>query len=183
MSNVRFISDIHLGHAFVASDRGFNDIFEHDEHIIDHWNRTVHKKDVTYIVGDVTMETNFHYYQLDRLAGRKIVIGGNHDNRKHIKELLKYVESIIGVLDYKGYWITHIPMHTRELYNNPYKVKRLGNIHGHVHKYYIEDPYYYNVCAEAVHYKPRTITELIARNKQIFKDDKLIEDALMQPWI
>ncbi len=184
MSNVRIISDLHFGHKWMASHRNFNDEFHHDEHIIDYWNRTVHKKDLTFIVGDVTMESEKHFYRLDALNGRKVVVGGNHDCRKHTHELLKYVDSITGVLDYKGFWITHFPIHVRELYDNHYKVIRRGNIHGHVHGHSINDKYYYNVSAEALHYVPRTIDELIERNKQIFdKEDNLIENFLLEPWI
>lgn len=183
MSNVRFISDLHFGHKFMASHRGFNDVFEHDEHIVDYWNRNVHPKDLTFIVGDITMETDKWYFYLDQLKGRKVVIGGNHDLRKHSAELLTHVESIIGVLDYKGYCITHIPIHPIELYDNNYKTKYRGNLYGHTHSKIIDDPYYYTLDAKALNYIPRTIDQLILRQDQIFKEGKLIEDAMMQPWI
>ena len=44
MSQVRFISDLHFGHKFMASHRKFHDEFYHDEHIIDSWNKVVHKR-------------------------------------------------------------------------------------------------------------------------------------------
>jgi len=71
MSNVHFISDLHLGHKNMAIKRGFSSVLEHDEYIILQWNKKVHKNDVTYILGDVTMETHNNYYLLNSLKGKK----------------------------------------------------------------------------------------------------------------
>jgi calcineurin-like phosphoesterase family protein len=157
MSTVRLISDPHFGDTNMAHHRGFQDEYYQDEYIIEQWNRIVkNKRDLTFILGDITMEKSFWYYQLDRLNGRKIVVGGNHDNYKHTAELLKYVESVAGIIQYKGFLLTHCPIHTHELYD-----RFRGNIHGHVHENTLQDPRYYNVSAEAIGYRPKTIDELI----------------------
>jgi calcineurin-like phosphoesterase family protein len=128
MSTVRFIADLHLSHANMATRRGFSTIEEHDEHIIAKWNSVVHKRDVTYILGDVTMEKSSPYPLLDRLNGLKHVVLGNHDRRQDVKKLLEYVESVAGMINYKGVILTHAPIHPRELeYRFPV------NIHGHIH--------------------------------------------------
>lgn len=157
----------------MAQHRGFNDEFYHDEHLIDQWNRAVHKKDLTFILGDVTMETPKHYYQLDRLNGRKIVVLGNHDMPQHTRELLKYVETVAGMIDYKGFCLTHAPIHPNEI--SFYR----GNIHAHIHEndldeLYVESRYgddgevglptvdkYYNVDAKRIDFRPKTIEELL----------------------
>jgi calcineurin-like phosphoesterase family protein len=61
MSIVRFIADLHLSHENMAKRRGFSTIEEHDEHIIEKWNSVVHKRDITYILGDITMEKSSPY--------------------------------------------------------------------------------------------------------------------------
>jgi calcineurin-like phosphoesterase family protein len=174
MSNVRFIGCLHLGHKWMAIHRGFEDVHKHDENLIDSWNSVVHKRDLTYILGDVTMETDEHYYQLDRLNGRKIVVLGNHDMPKHTKKLLDYVESVAGMVDYKGFILTHCPIHPNEI-----SFCR-GNIHAHIHENKLHeveilDRYgdspddiknttlykYYNVDAHLIGYKPKTIEELL----------------------
>jgi calcineurin-like phosphoesterase family protein len=127
MSNVRFIGCLHFGHKALATWRGFQDEFYHDEYLISQWNKVVHKKDLTYILGDLTMETSKHYYQLDRLNGRKIVVLGNHDRHQDIKDLLKYVDSVAGAVDYKGCLLTHVPIHPDEIHFY-YK-----NLHAHIH--------------------------------------------------
>lgn len=175
MSVVRFIGCLHLGHESMAVHyRGFTDSYHHDEKLIHDWNLTVHKKDLVYILGDITMETPEHYYKLDRLNGRKKVILGNHDRAKDVPELLKYVESVAGMEHYKGFWLTHCPVHPQEL--NFVK----GNIHAHVHNQGVvysevkvdywgkkdiikssSDLLYYNVDAQLINFRPKSIEELL----------------------
>lgn len=162
MSNVYFISDLHFGHKGMAQKyRKFQDEFSHDEHIIEQWNKTVKsKKDLTFILGDITMKKSFYYYQLDRLNGKKKVILGNHDRIQDVHELLKYVESVAGMMEYKGHILTHCPIHPQEL-------RRWGkNIHGHLHENFvmngdIRDDRYINACCDVLDYRPRTLEELL----------------------
>ena len=169
MSTVRFIADLHLGHANMAKRRGFSSVEEHDEYIIKKWNSVVVKRDLTYVLGDVTMESAKSYPLLDKLNGRKIVVGGNHDKPAHTKELLKHVDSIAGMVQYKGIFLTHCPVHPREM---EYRIKH--NIHGHIHENYVEyafrlfgikilsrvDRRYHCVSCEHVDYTPKTLKEL-----------------------
>lgn len=171
MSNVRFIGCLHLGHEWMAKHRGFQDSFMHDDYLIRQWNKTVHKKDITYILGDVTMESEEFYKQLDYLNGRKIVVLGNHDLHQHTRELLNHVESVAGMVDYKGFCLTHAPIHPSEI--SFYR----GNIHAHIHENKLEhltvkDRYsninylnttgkYFNVDAKLIDFKPKTIEELL----------------------
>jgi len=166
MATVRFIADLHLSHLNMATRRGFSTVEEHDEHIIERWNSVVHKRDVTYILGDVTMEKSAPYALLNRLNGLKHVVLGNHDRRQDVKKLLEYVESVAGMIQYKGVILTHAPIHTREL---EYRFKY--NVHGHIHNnqvmlFHPDDPYqspnpsYICVSCERVSYLPKTLEEL-----------------------
>ena len=110
MCTVYAFSDPHLGHKGMAEYRGFSSVEEHDDHLIAQWNSVVKsKRDLVYILGDITLENSRYYHLLDRLMGRKIVVLGNHDKPKDVAELLKYVESVAGVIEYKGYLLSHIP--------------------------------------------------------------------------
>jgi len=123
-----FIGCLHFGHTSIAKHRGFADEFEHDEYLIEQWNSVVtSKKDIVYILGDITMEKSFWYYQLDRLNGIKHVVLGNHDRRQDVPELLKYVETVGGAVDWKGYMLTHVPIHPNEV------VFYKANLHAHIH--------------------------------------------------
>lgn len=155
MNTVRFISDLHLSHSNMIAHRGFSSVEEHDEYIIGRWNKVVTKKDVTYILGDITMEKKSPYPLLDRLNGIKHVVLGNHDRLQDVSELLKHVHSVSGCVKYKGLILTHIPIRESEITGFFYK-----NIHGHVHEKSVPDPLYVNVSCEAVDYMPKTLLEL-----------------------
>jgi len=157
MCVVRFIADLHFGHKGLAQNlRGFQDEYYHDEFIIDSWNRVVGKKDLTYILGDVTMEKKDSYYQLNRLNGSKYIILGNHDLMQHVPELLKYADKVGGMVQYKGHILTHCPIHPSEL-------RDWGkNIHGHIHKLTIPDDRYICVSCENVNYTPQTLEQLLS---------------------
>lgn len=172
--SVRFLGCTHLGHEGVARWRNFNSVEEHDEYLIKQWNSVVtSKKDITVILGDVTMENSKNYYKLDLLNGRKKVVMGNHDLGRDSKELLNYVESLHGAYAYKGYILTHIPIHPNEVHF--YR----SNLHCHIHhnnkleEAYVHDRYkdegsaikpslhkYWNVDAMLLDFKPRTLEEL-----------------------
>lgn len=153
-------SDPHFGHDnMVARYRTqFKSTKEHDETIIRNWNSVVSKRDKVYILGDITMENRKFYHLLGRLNGLKIVVGGNHDKESDAKELLKYVDKIVGVVKYKQYWLTHIPIHSSEL-------RGKKNIHGHIHNRHIKrfgfkDRRYINVSMDVIDYTPVKIDEL-----------------------
>lgn len=153
---IRFIADLHLSHQNMALRRGFSSVEEHDAHIIEKWNSVVYKRDITYILGDITMEKKDPYHLLDKLAGIKHVVLGNHDRHQHVSELLKHVQSVSGMKNYKGFFLTHCPVHPTEI---TYRGIR-GNIHGHVHANVLSDPGYYCVSCEVVDYTPVSLADL-----------------------
>jgi calcineurin-like phosphoesterase family protein len=148
----------------MATRRGFETVEDHDEHVIAQWNSVVSKRDVTYVLGDVTMEKSGSYPLLDRLNGLKHVVLGNHDRRQDVRKLLEHVESVAGMVNYKGVILTHCPIHPMEL---EYRFPK--NIHGHIHDNYVRlmgsgledpDPRYICVSCERVDYVPKTLEEL-----------------------
>jgi len=169
MAQVRFIADLHFGHVNMAVKRGFATVEEHDEHIISQWNSVVKKQDLTWILGDVTMESAKPYPLLARLNGMKKVVLGNHDRPRDIPELLKYVQCVSGLTRYKGIWLSHCPVHPMEL---EHRVPRV--IHGHIHENIVEkqitfmgfnlykqmDRRYHGVSCEQVDYTPKTLEQL-----------------------
>ena len=172
MSNVKFIGCLHLGHEWMARYRGFKNSQEHDEFLIKTWNEHVNKRDVVYILGDISMHDKTQYPKLNLLNGRKRVVLGNHDSPEDVPELLQYVETVAGMIDYKGYTLTHAPIHPNEL------SFCIGNIHAHIHHKNVLDSvtvrdrygdvpgeilianpykYYMNVDAKLVNFIPQTL--------------------------
>ena len=160
-------SDPHFHHENMAKKRGFSSAEEMNELIVKNWNNTISKHDCVFLLGDITMEKK-QYEILSRLKGVIHVVLGNHDQRQHVQELLKYVNSVSGIIDYKKKAIlTHCPIHPSQL-----EFRYSYNIHGHVHensvldiyedpKFKIQDPRYINVCAEMINYTPVEFLKLI----------------------
>lgn len=172
MSNVRFIGCLHFGHEKIAKMRGFKDSFDHDRHLISMWNKTVSKRDLTFILGDVTMEDPDYYCYLNQMNGRKIVVMGNHDLHRDVRQLLKHVESVAGMIKYKGFFLTHAPIHPNDL------GRCKGNIHAHIHENKLIEVMaeshwkdsdseivptlhkYYNVDAKMIDFIPKSLIDL-----------------------
>ena len=161
MSVIRYCSDPHFGHKNMAIRRGFENEHQMNEHIVKCWNSVVSKKDVTYILGDITMEKATEYYWLGMLNGIKKVILGNHDEPQHVPKLLEYVNSVAAMKYLKdkqfgNIILTHAPIHPQEL------EYRWGiNMHGHVHSNTLKDKRYINVSLEVIDYTPKLLSELI----------------------
>lgn len=161
-ANIYVISDLHLSHHNMAISRGFDNIEQHDNHIIDSWNKVINKQDTVWILGDITMEKSGPYELLSKLKGYKRVILGNHDQPQHIQELKKYVNSICAYHQYKHLMLSHIPIHPSEF---EYRINK--NIHGHLHFKnimkcgLIKDDRYVNVCCEQVNYTPVLLKSLL----------------------
>ena len=158
MSLLYVCSDLHLGHINLALNlRGFHTVGDHDQYIIDSWNAIIKKRDVVWILGDITMETKKHYHLLSKLNGMKNVVLGNHDLPKDIHYLQKYVNKICGVYEYKNLILTHMPVDISVMAHN----KWLKNIHGHDHhNEYISDRHF-NVTMEAIRFTPVLISKFL----------------------
>lgn len=155
MSQVLFISDLHLGHrkvleytanaAHLGAYRGGSNVDEHDKWVIERMlSVRPTKTTVWWILGDVAMDPK-KLYMLDKVPGRKNLIMGNHDDLG-ARTYLPHFYAIRGPMKRYGMWLTHIPMHEKELFG-------LVNIHGHTHYNLLAgNPSYFNACIE---YLPR----------------------------
>ena len=156
MSKTFLISDTHFGHANILTFkkqngdplRSFHNIVEHDEHLIEQWNKTVSPNDKVYHLGDVGFK-NFTALGviLSRLNGTKVLIKGNHDNFK-LSQYQQYFKDVRASHQLDKFILTHIPIH-------PQSIGRWkANIHGHLHANTLDDPRYFNVSVEQINYTP-----------------------------
>ena len=171
MADIYFISDPHFGHINMALKRGFDTVEEHDELIVSNWNKVITKRDVVYLLGDITMEKG-NYDVLDRLNGIIKVVLGNHDMPQHVPKLLEKVNKVSGCIKWKDCILTHIPIHPMEIDRFRY------NIHGHIHEYDTGHPKYINVSCETIGYTPRTFEELIEKRTWIMEK----ENSRLMAW-
>ena len=89
-----YSADLHINHENILKycDRPFSSSNEMDEKIIENWNKKVTGKDITYILGDFAFyktDAEFEYIKkiFNALQGKKILIVGNHDKKRTIKDL------------------------------------------------------------------------------------------------
>lgn len=164
MSRVFFISDLHLGHKNVlgfSPDRDGDTVDEHDGVLVAKWNLTVHKRDTVYVLGDVCFEVS-KLSLLDSMQGTKHLIIGNHD-KFQTRLYLKYFKSVHGFRTYKGFWVSHAPIHPDEL-------RGRRNIHGHVHSKIVTrsngtpDTRYIPVCVEQTNGYPILFDDIKERH-------------------
>jgi calcineurin-like phosphoesterase family protein len=138
--------------------------------IMDQWDKTITKRDIVYVMGDAAF-TQGGLDDIGRLAGRKILVRGNHDLLP-TESYLEVFEEVYGLLAYKGLWLSHAPIHPDELYGRT-------NVHGHCHRggptgvynswgdnrgFTIGSPAtYFNTCAEHLPtpYKPIRMDEMM----------------------
>ena len=148
MSEVFFISDLHIGHKNIHKFRVFPKEFsceeDHREYIKKCWNDTISKRDVVWVLGDVIFKEELIPF-LDQLKGSKRLILGNHD--LEARHYIGHADFVGGMARYKGFWLTHCPIHPQELRGH-------FNIHGHVHGQTLYDRRYFNACPENHGYSP-----------------------------
>lgn len=130
----RFVTaDLHLGHSkiteFLKDDdtklRPWDTVEEMNAALIKNWNETVGPDDLVYVLGDFTVNKK-HIWMARELAGRKILVKGNHDNGS-LAEYAEYFEDVVACVVRKNAILTHIPVHTSQLGRFKH------NIHGHLH--------------------------------------------------
>lgn len=169
MANLFFISDTHFGHAniinFKRNDgtplRPFSSIQEHDEFIVEHWNRLVRPQDHIYHLGDVCVKSD-QLGILKRCNGHKRLVRGNHDIFK-TRMYMNYFEEIYGVRIFveHGFACSHIPLHPDSLNRRGWSV----NVHGHTHANRVllnekPDPRYIPISCEHTAYMPVSLEEI-----------------------
>ena len=101
---VWFTSDLHFGHKNVINycNRPWLTVDEMHAGIIKIWNKTVHPKDIVYVLGDFSLNPKWSREIIPKLNGHKRLIAGNHDacfpnklgqgDRKTEKMREKYLE-------------------------------------------------------------------------------------------
>lgn len=169
---IYFTSDLHFGHnrEFVYKPRGFNSIEEHDEALIKNWNEMITDEDEVYILGDLMLGDNAHGIEcLNRLAGKKHYIIGNHDTARRIELYAQngiICDGYASYLKYNGYhlYLSHYPTMTGNLEKESLK-QCTCNLFGHTHQktlFYQDMPFMYNVGVDAHDCHPVLIDAIIA---------------------
>ena len=139
MSNTFFTSDLHHEHKRIVefTKRGEDTTTEHhSEWLTEVWNNQVKAGDLVYHLGDLSFAKKYEDIAkwVRTLNGQKILIKGNHDDRKVLDQLVKD-KLIQAWYDYKeikvkdqAICLFHFPMSSwhKQGYGS-------WNLHGHCH--------------------------------------------------
>lgn len=143
VENIYFTSDTHFGHANIIKycNRPYVNHWEHDEDLINRWNKVVKKNDHIYHLGDFGLAAPGYLIEImKRLNGKIYFIRGNHD--KNTFAALKKYNRFEWAKDYfnlkvmdpevsEGYqrlFLIHYPMISWESSH-----RGSWNLHGHHH--------------------------------------------------
>jgi len=169
VSNVYFISDLHLGHEgalkWARDFREGNNAREMNEWLVHQWNSVVKsKKDVVWVLGDVAMSLGDMHDCLFKMNGRKKLCLGSHDEYP-LFHYLYHFEEVCAYRKYKGFWLSHMPIHEFDMV----KTRVRGSIHGHLHQNKIDDTRYHNVCVEHCAGKPIPFKSILEYHESVNK--------------
>lgn len=155
-----FTSDLHFCHdrEFLFKPRGFDNIDEMNNAIVERWNNAVDEYDEVYILGDLMLNNNAKGEDLIRsLNGRLHIVIGNHDTDNRV-EIYRAIPSVVEItyatmIKYEKlhFFLTHYPCLTGNLEKEHLSQMTL-NLFGHTHskELFFEDrPYMYNVSLDA----------------------------------
>lgn len=140
MNKIYFTSDLHFCHdrGFIYEPRGFSNVHDMNEAIIENFNEVMDWTDKLYILGDCFLNDNKEGMKLmARLPGEKYIIYGNHDTDTR-QTLMGEKFHCLGhahLQKFGGYtfYLSHYPTITSNYdVDKPLK-RRVINLCGHSH--------------------------------------------------
>lgn len=167
MSNVYFISDLHLGHEgslnWARDYREGETMEEMHDWLVSQWNSVVkNKRDLVWVLGDISFDIE-SLLVLNQMNGRKKMVQGNHDPFQH-SVYKDYFEKVVAYEKYKGFWLSHMPIDEFDIVN----CRVRGNIHGHLHQSVTGKSHHCNVCVEQCKGVPVNFQHIL----EYFKEDR-----------
>ena len=169
---IYYTSDLHIGHENIIRlcKRPYSNAREMGVDIIKKWNNKVTPNDTVYILGDM-----FFKYEdievvntiLKQLNGKKILIKGNHDNFLNQIKWQDYFSAVKDTMKIKDNGrdvvLMHYPIEEWDgFFRGSY------HLYGHVHNSdngLRKIDRRYNVGVDVNDFEPKTLDELIERNK------------------
>jgi calcineurin-like phosphoesterase family protein len=131
MNQVYFTSDLHLGHKNIIQycQRPFASVEEMDHALIRAWNARVGPQDMVYVLGDFAFESRARSKAaLAQLAGRKILIRGNHDQEKDDEGWDEVHDALLFEVGNTRFYLHHYPLR-----DWPGRWHNVIHLYGHVH--------------------------------------------------
>lgn len=169
--NTVFWSDGHVDHLRACKERGFETVEAFQEYYGDTWCKHVTPRTIIYCVGDMALYHEGLIF-LKKLPGRKILIGGNHDNERqnNTRDLLEVYDEIYGCFKHpkSPIFMAHVPSH-------PAQLRGRLMVHGHTHREVIQDERYINVCFDQLPNGPVSIEDIVSGKYRSYRKPTLVE--------
>lgn len=173
-----FSADTHFGHdkPFLYEPRGFTNVKDMNEAIIENWNSVVKPGDITYLLGDVMLGDNDAGIEcLKQLNGQIFIIWGNHctDTRKNLiftdertrHKMLGGWYAFMIKHGKQSIYLSHYPTLTAN-FDQKHFSQHVIALHGHTHqqKNWINplNPFTYHVGLDSHNCTPVSIEEVIS---------------------
>jgi len=177
MSKVFVIGDTHFLHDNIVKycDRPEN----HEEIMIENWQRVVTDEDVVFHVGDIAAAIRGREDRLveifKSLPGKKFLAKGNHDHKstKFYKEMLGF-EEVAPWFILDDILLCHYPLVINQ-YSKEKEIQKINElkklvedsgitkiIHGHIHNRSTGLSDHYNVSVEEINYTPISLDDLLS---------------------
>lgn len=170
-TKVWLMSDLHIGHDrdFVWAKRGFSNVQEHNEKLIENIRTCVEENDEFFILGDLTLgDLDAAAPYLRQIPGHVHVILGNHDTERRIAfyQSLGWDVQFATRIRWKKYhfYLSHYPTNCANDGEDKLSLATI-NIYGHTHQdwnWRLEEPFSYCVCPEANKNRPYEISNIVA---------------------
>ena len=170
-TKVWLMSDLHIGHDrdFVWAKRGFSNVQEHNEKLIENIRTCVEENDEFFILGDLTLgDLDAAAPLLRQIPGHVHVILGNHDTERRIEfyQSLGWDVQFATRIRWRKYhfYLSHYPTDCANEGEDKISLATL-NIYGHTHQsdaWIPERPFSYCVCPEANYNMPIEIMDVVA---------------------
>ncbi len=181
-----YTSDHHFGHANIIGycDRPFASVWEMDEAMVERWNERVGADDDVWVLGDFAMGKTKESLRRSgpRLAGRKILVPGNHDRcwkgrSKGRSERGSYYrdggfDEIVDnpdphMIGGQQVRLDHFPYRLDSQYDQRYMDYRPEDdggwlLHGHIHENWRQNGRQINVGVDVWDYAPAHADEIAA---------------------
>lgn len=199
---IYFTADWHLNHDrdFIYKPRGFNNVHDMTNAIIERYNKIIKNDDTVYVLGDLCLggssDEILHQNRklINSLKGKKRIILGNHDTDRRIEiyehcwntKVLGYADMVR--LSGFHFYLSHFPTITSNLdYDKPLKSRTI-NLFGHTHQkdnFYQNNPMMYHVGVDSHNCYPVSLEQVIQDIQEKFLNTPMEVEQKMniEPYI